>query len=68
MNYNSLPYDIDIVNILHDLLFSQQIISYYDMSKIKKFVNLNKYLKIEQYFILKKYWYDHEFLVIRKHT
>ena len=64
-NNNSIK---GFINILHDLLFSQQIISYYDMGKIKKFVNLNKFLKIDEYFILKKYWYDHEFLVIRKHT
>lgn len=55
------------INILHDLVFSLQIISYYEINKIKKFVNLNKYLKIDEYFILKKYWYDHEFMVIRKH-
>ena len=46
-NNNSIK---EFINILHDLLFSQQII-YYEINKIKKTVNLNKNLKIDEYFI-----------------
>lgn len=55
-----------LINILHDLLFNFDLISYYEAKKIIEFVNTKKNYIVVQNFITKKYWYDHEFIIIKR--
>lgn len=54
------------INFIHDLIFSFQIINYYNIDKIERYVKNKTKVKIEKKFIIKKFWYDHEFLILKK--
>ena len=55
-----------LINRIHDLVISFQLISYYESSKIIKFAKEELKIDSIKKFNIQVLWYDHEFLIINK--
>ena len=53
-------------NRVHDLIFSMQLINYYDSEKIIDYAKNNMKISGINKYNTQNFWYDHEFLIIKK--